>query len=129
MNNLHDITTELSEVFGLESGGQSDNAQLLVELTAQLLERVVTGSFSYLSSDDQQILDGMMDAAASPDDVLSFLSERVSELPAIIGSIIAAMRAEADEILALANGDDNTAGSGVTTDLEVAPAELESPAL
>jgi hypothetical protein len=129
MNNLHDITTQLSEVFGIDSSTQTDNAQLLVELTAQLLERVVTTSFSYLSSDDQQILDGMMDAAASPDDVLNFLAERVSELSNIVTAVVAAMRNEADEILAIANGDADGAMHSTTTSLEVAPAELDSPAL
>ncbi len=120
MTNLHEITLLVAKAFGFEASDDEQTQALVGELLASLLEQLVTRSFSYLSTEDQQILDGMMDADASADDVLGFLGDRVPDLQMIAESIISTMKTEADSILAMAAETDSAAEMG----LEVAVPEL-----
>ncbi len=105
MTNLHDITQLLADAFGFENVDSPATAALVGPLLATLLEQLVTQSYSYLSSEDQQILDGMLDADASPEDVVGFLSERITELPAILQAIVAQIKSKAEAILDMSTSE------------------------
>lgn len=94
MDQQNQIQQELMKELGLENLPEDKQRELIAQMTEVVLKRIFVETMEKLNETDQEAYGQMIDKGASPEEVDTFLGEKIPDYEKMIQNIIVNFKEE-----------------------------------
>lgn len=98
MENQTQIQKTIIDELGLNDLPQEKQDQLLIKMTEAVLNRIFVEIMEKLNENDQNAYEKMIDENASPEQLESFLREKIANYDEMVANVIANFKEEMKEV-------------------------------